>query len=287
MPEVELKLTSDSKNAEVGIEKTKAKLAAANTEQKKFIAAGPEIGNMADEWIKQTKAIEANAAAIRKARAERRQMAAERSEQAGMLSMVPGMRGAGALWSGKAAAIGGSVLGAGLTSVAAMGHMFVSGQNAEQSIARIDQHTGGRGQQVFTAMEDLAGRFGGDSQELLTQSERLVRSGFSADQAIKVMEHAVIAAQGDVGKMEGLLDELVEAASRGYIEESLLSNLDKNGVNARQALMEHLAMSKEQLEEALSKGEIDVSTYLGLIEDRKSTRLNSSHAELSRMPSSA
>lgn len=266
MPEVKLKLTSDSKAAEVGIERTKEKLAGANKEQKKFIAGGAQIGDMAAEWIKGTKAIEAHAEAIRKARSEQKQMAAAQRERGGMLSAIPGLRGVGAMVGGNAAALGGVAMGAGLASVGAMGHMFAAGQNAEQSIARIDQHTGGRGQQVFTAMEDLAGRFGGDSQELLTQSERLVRSGFSAEQAIKVMEHAVIAAQGDVGKMEGLLDELVEAASRGYIEESLLSNLEKNGVNVRQALMEHLELSKEQLEEALSKGEIDVSTYLGLID---------------------
>jgi hypothetical protein len=46
----------------------------------------------------------------------------------------------------------------------------------------------------------------------------------------------------------------------------LLSALDKNGVNVRQTLMEHLSLSKDQLEEALSKGQIDVSTYLGLID---------------------
>ena len=266
MPEVNLKLTSDSRSAEVGIERTTEKLADANKELKKFVAGMAPLGDMAAEWIKGTKAIEAQAAAIRKARAEQKEMAAAQRERAGMISAVPGLSGVGSLMSGSAAAAGAAALGAGLASVAAMGHMFAAGQNAEQSISRIDQHTGGRGQQVFTAMEDLAGRFGGDSQELLAQSERLVRSGFSSEQAVKVMEHVLVAAQGDVARMAGLLDELVEAASRGYIEESLLSNLDKNGVNVRQALMEHLSMSKDQLEEALSKGEVDVSTYLGLID---------------------
>lgn len=266
MPEFEIKISSDARSAKTGIRQTKEELKETRAELKKFVADSSSIGDMATDWIKNAKAIEAAAAAIRKARNEQRQLEAARRDRASQIGNLPGMRGVGSLLSGSASTAGAAAMGAGLASVAAMGHMFTAGQAAENSIARIDQHTGGRGQQVFTAMEDLAGRFGGDSQELLAQSERLVRSGFSSEQAVKVMEHVIVAAQGDVSRMEGLLDELVEAASRGYLEESLLSNLEKNGVNVRQALMEHLNMTKDQLEEALSKGEVDVSTYLGLVD---------------------
>ena len=51
------------------------------------------------------------------------------------------------------------------------------------------------------------------------------------------------------------------------------------------ALLEKDELSVNELQEATHMGQSRISTHLGL--DRKSTRLNSSHSDLSRMPSSA
>ena len=59
-------------------------------------------------------------------------------------------------------------------------------------------------------------------------------------------------------------------------KKSLLNNGDKNFVNAKEKMYDHFPLTVHQMD-----------IIIGVLLDRKSTRLNSSHSRLSRMPSSA
>lgn len=281
MPKLELEITSDAAKAERGIKRVKDEISDANKEQKKFVAEGDAVSDMAEEWIRNAKAIEENAAAIRKARVEQRRLQQEQREKSraasaagmgiaqavGAGGLVSRIAGAGTMASGISAmgpvAGGAAVVGAVAAPQIMAANKFMQ---REASLAAIDQYSGGRSSEIHSAAADLASDFQASTPELLIQSERLLKAGFTTEQAIDIMRHAVVAARGDLSKMEGIFDELVEAASRGYLEEGLLGKMDENAIEARRALMDHLNMSKEQLDAALAAGEINVHSYLEIMD---------------------
>lgn len=113
--------------------------------------------------------------------------------------------------------------------------------------------------------EALGVRFGVSANELHRQAARLSQAGFSTEQVARAIEANVVAAGGDEARLEGLMDELVEAGTRGYLEESLLGKFDEVGVGLRTELMKRLDMGKEQLESALSAGKVGVEQFFEVI----------------------
>lgn len=119
---------------------------------------------------------------------------------------------------------------------------------------------------ISQANRQLGVEFGADANYLTREATRLAAAGFSSEQIMQVIRANVIAARGDVSKLQALMDEMVEAGTRGYLEESLLGKMDENSVALRTALQEHLGLTKEQLDAALSAGKVELKSYFDVID---------------------
>ncbi len=198
---------------------------------------------------------------IGKAHAEYKKLAREQAKA----SRAGGDAGGGfggmlAGWAGKAWAV------ASAAPMAVMGAAVHEGLGAE-AVERelIAANAGGAGK-IMAANEELGARFGMDSVLLNKQAARLSQAGYNTEQVVKIIQANVVAARGDVARLEGLMDELVEAGTRGYLEESVLGKFDEAGVGLRTELMKRLNMGKEQLESALSAGAVSTDVFFDVIE---------------------
>ncbi len=263
--EMKIKLSADARNAQAGLKATAsaAEDAADEVEKLQHAADGEELEKIME---RQRQAFEKEAAAIRqtnqalreKARLEKELAKLEEAREKNSLGAQLGVFARGALAAAPAAAA------AGIGSL-----LLEGGQRAadwEQNENRLRVSAGEGFYDVSNGVQGLSERYGADATALLGQADRLMKAGFTSEQAVKAMESAVVAARGDAGRMESILDSIVEAGSRGYLEEDLLGKMDENSVALRQALQEHLGMTKEELDSALSAGKIDVSSYFAVID---------------------
>lgn len=261
---MEIDITADASNAQAGL---KATAAAAN----RAADAVKELNSAADSqaasmFREQAKAVELQAAAFRKAAKEAKQLQQMERARAKLADVRAsnslGSQLAGMSRSALTALPAAAAAGVGaLVSDAAM-----RGAAWEEQQARLRVSAGGDFGRVNSAVESLSTQYGQDATGLAKQADRLMRAGLDSGQAVKALESAVTAARGDVGQMEGILDAIAEASTRGYLEEDLLGKMDENGIALRTALQEHLNMTKEELDTALSAGKIDVSSYFAVID---------------------
>lgn len=261
---MEIDITADASNAQAGLKATAAAAdRAADAVKELNSASDSEVAAMFRE---QAKAVEKQAAAFRKAAKEAKQLQQlERDiakQEALRARNSVGSQLVGMGRTALAAAPAAAAAGAG----ALVGDAAMRGAAWEEQQARLRVSAGGDFGRVNSAVESLSTQYGQDATGLAKQADRLMRAGLDSGQAVKALESAVIAARGDVGQMEGLLDAIAEAATRGYLEEDLLGKMDENGVALRTALQEHLNMTKEELDTALSAGKIDVSSYFAVID---------------------
>lgn len=195
---------------------------------------------------------------IGKAHAEYKKLAREQAKAS--RGGGGGFGGLLAGWAGKAwaaaSAAPAAVLGAAV-------HEGLGAEAVEREL--VAANAGGAGK-IMAANEAVAARFGMDSQVLNKQAARLSQAGYNTEQVVKVIQANVVAARGDVARLEGLMDELVEAGTRGYLEESVLGKFDEAGVGLRTELMKRLDMGKEQLESALSAGAVSTDVFFDVIE---------------------
>ena len=226
-------------------------------------AADSQVAAMFRE---QAKAVEQQAAAFRQAAAEAKnlqQLERDRAKLADLrASNSVGTQLAGMGRTALAALPAAAAAGAG----ALVGDASMRGAAWEEQQARLRVSAGADFGKVNSSVESLSTQYGQDATGLAKQADRLMRSGMDSESAVKAIESAVIAARGDVEQMEGLLDALAEASTRGYLEEDLLGKMDEQGIALRTALQEHLNMSKEELDTALSAGKIDVESYFAVID---------------------
>lgn len=256
---IDIKLRADAQSAKTGLNVTAR--AAENAAEKvaELNQTSAQGSKLAAVFRENAKAVEEQAAAFREATTAAKQklklekdMAklAELREKNSLGNQFHGMMG-GAL--GKVAPLAAT---AGLFKLAS--DASVAAAPVEQQEARLRVSAGNGYSSVRSGVQELVSSYAQDEATLLRQADRLLRAGMSSEQAVKAMESAVVAAAGDTGKMEALLDSLTEAASRGYLEEDLLGKLDEAGISFRTTLQEQLGMTKEQLDSALSAGAIDV-----------------------------
>lgn len=264
--EIGIKLTADARDAQSGLQVTARAAEEAADAVQELNRNSAQGSKLADIFRENAKAVEEQAAALRDAnRAAKEQAKLEKD-----MARLQDMRSKNSLGSqfaeaGRAAlAAAPAAAAAGLAAVMAEGSQRAAAW--EQGEARLRVSAGDAFPEVRDAVEDLSATYGTEATALLGQADRLMRAGMTSEQAVKAMESAVVAAAGDAGKMEGILDSLAEAASRGYLEEDLLGKLDEAGISFRTTLQEHLGMTKDELDSALSAGKIDVSSYFSVID---------------------
>lgn len=262
---VDIKVTADARSAQTGLQVTaqKAEEAADAVRELEQSASGSKL---AEIFRENAAAVEEQAAALREANKAAKEQARLEKDMA----KLQDLRSKNSIGGQVGGMLRGAVAAAPAAAAAALGSLMVeSAQRAaawETGEARLRVSAGEDFPEVRDAVKDLSGQYGTDATAMLGQADRLMRAGFSSEQAVKAMESAVVAAAGDAGKMEGILDSLAEAASRGYLEEDLLGKLDEAGISFRTTLQEHLGMTKDELDAALSAGKIDVSSYFAVID---------------------
>ena len=262
---MEIDITADVSNAQAGLKATASAADRAADAVKKLNEASDS--QAAAMFREQAKAVEEQAAAFRKAAKEAKQLQQLERDRAKLADLRAsnsvGSQLAGMGRTALAALPAAAAAGAG----ALVGDAAMRGAAWEEQQARLRVSAGADFGRVNSAVESLSTQYGQDATELAKQADRLMRAGLDSGQAVKALESAVIAARGDVGQMEGLLDAIAEAATRGYLEEDLLGKMDENSLALRTALQEHLNMTKEELDSALSAGKIDVSSYFAVIDE--------------------
>ncbi len=262
---MEIDITADASDAQAGLIATAgAAERAADAVKDLNSALDSQVAAMFRE---QAKAVEEQAAAFRAAAKEEKQLLQLERDRAKLAELRAsnsvGSQLAGMGRTALAALPAAAAAGAG----ALVGDAAMRGAAWEEQQARLRVSAGGDFGRVNSAVESLSTQYGQDATGLAKQADRLMRAGLESGQAVKALESAVIAARGDVGQMEGLLDAIAEASTRGYLEEDLLGKMDENGIALRTALQEHLNMTKEELDTALSAGKIDVSSYFAVIDE--------------------
>lgn len=263
---MEIDITADASNAQAGLKATAAaanRAAGAAKELNKAIAGDSSAASMFRE---QAKAVEQQAAAFRAAAKEAKQLQQIESARA----KLEALRKKNSLGSQLSGMVRGAMIALPAAAAAKVVELGVEasqrGAAWEEQQARLRVSAGADFDKVNAVVESLSGQYGQDATGLAKQADRLMRAGLDSERAVKALESAVIAARGDVGQMEGLLDAIAEASTRGYLEEDLLGKMDENGIALRTALQEHLNMTKEELDTALSAGKIDVSSYFAVID---------------------
>lgn len=263
---MEIDITADASNAQAGLKATAAaadRAAGAAKDLNKAIAGESSAASMFRE---QAKAVEKQAAAFRAAAKEAKQLQQIESLRAKTAKMRA-QNSLGAQLSEKVrTSLPTLTAAAAAGTTALLADASQRGAAWEEQQARLRVSAGADFGRVNSAVESLSTQYGQDATGLAKQADRLMRAGLDSGRAVKALESAVIAARGDVGQMEGLLDAIAEASTRGYLEEDLLGKMDENGVALRNALQEHLNMTKEQLDAALSAGKIDVASYFDVID---------------------
>lgn len=262
---MKIKLSADARNAKAGLSATAdaAADAADEVEKLQHAADGAELEKIME---RQRRAFEKEADAIRqtnkalrdKAKLEKELAKLDAAKEQNSFGAQIGGMARGALAAAPAAAA------AGIAAV-----LYESGKRqAEWEVpeSRLKVSAGDDFAEVRDGVENLALQYGTDATSLLGQADRLMKAGFTSEQAVKAMESAVVAARGDASRMESILDELVEAGTRGYLEESILGKMDENGIALRTALQQHLNMTKDELDSSLSAGKIDVQSYFAVID---------------------
>ncbi len=262
---MKIKLTADARNAQAGLKATAdaASDAAEEVEKLQHAADGEELEKVME---RQRQAFEKEAAAIRQTNQAMREKAKLEKELA-KLEEARGKNSISSQLGGMALGALAAAPGAAAAGIAALLYEAGKRQAAwEVPESHLRVSAGGDFAAVRDGVENLAIRYGTDATSLLGQADRLMKAGFTSEQAVKAMESAVVAARGDASRMESILDELVEAGTRGYLEESILGKMDENGIALRSALQQHLNMTKDELDSALSAGKIDVQSYFAVID---------------------
>lgn len=263
---IELKLKADASDAKAGLQATARAADEAAEEVKEFNEAAA-AGEKLERIMKKHKdAFDAEADAIKRANAALKERARVEKE----ISKLEAGLSKNSLGSQVADAARGALVAAPAAAAAGMvGLMTEASQRGAawgQAESRLRVTAGADANDVSNAVERISGSYGADATALLGQAARLTKAGLSSEQAVTAIESAVVAARGDVAQVEALLDILAEAATRGTLEEDLMGRMDENGIALRTALQEHLNMTKEELDAALSAGKIDVSSYFAVID---------------------
>lgn len=260
-----INVNASTRQAQAALRATGDAAADAADEVKKLREASGD--DLASAFQAQADAVEAQAAAMKKANAEARQRLKLEKDMAKLQEM----RAANSLSSQFGAAARGALAAAPAAAAAGVGALMgdaaMRGAAWETGQERLRVSAGADFGKLSAAVESLSSQYGTDATALLSQADRLMKAGYTSEQAVKSMESAVVASRGEVEKMEGLLDAIVEAGTRGYLEEDLLGRMDENSIALRTALQEHLNMTKDELDTALAAGQIDVSKYFEVIDE--------------------
>lgn len=182
--------------------------------------------------------------------------------------------------------------GAAVAGVAAAAGFSVKAAAERQSVVGRLSGTLGSPEAAASVSRDLASwgaSNNADPNELIKHTDKLVKAGVSADQAVEAVKSAVIAAAGDASKMEGILEPLTEFATKGFLEEEILDKFAELGVDLRAGLQEQLGMTRQQLDQAVSDHTVTAESAIAAMSKltAEGTKLHDSHkAALSGMAGS-
>lgn len=265
--ELKFKISANSSSAVAAFEKIGVAAKKSKNDVKDISKAGP----VAKQWHEADKAVAAYARRLDDASKKQKNLTRETSKW--RKALTTGLKIGGVALAGTAA-VGGFAMRAAAERQAAVGRL--GGTLGDASAAQ----TIGRG------LASWGSKNAADPNELLKHVDRLVKAGISADDAVSAVKSAVVAASGDVSKLEGILEPLTEFASKGFIEEQILDKFGELGVDLRAGLQEQLNMSREQLDSAVSSHAVTADAAIAAMArlTAEGTKLHDAHeASLSGM----
>lgn len=260
--ELKFKVAADTSQAVAGFEK----IGTAAKKTKKEVNDMTSSSKLSKEWKNADKAVSAYAKKLDDASRKTEKLTKQTSKwRAGLAK--------GLKWGAAAAGAG----------VIAGGYAVQAAAERERAVGRL-AGTMGDSQNAAGIANGLAswGRENGvDPNEMLKHIDRLIKAGLSADQALAAVKSSVIAAAGDVSKIEGILEPLAEFASKGFIEEQILDKFAELGVDLRGGLQDQLGMTREQLDKAVSDHAITADAAIAAMQrlTAEGTKLHDSHAK--------
>lgn len=261
--ELKFNIAADSSRAVAAFKKVGDSAKDAKKELKEF--TGASSSSPAKSWKEADKAVSSYAAQLDKAAKRTERLAKSTSKWRGTLAK-------GLKWGGAAVAAGVSAAG------------FIGVQRASEREANVGRLAGSLGDAsaargVAADLTSWAAQNGADVDALLQHTDRLVKAGMSAGQAVAAIQSAVIAAAGDASKIDGILEPLTEFMTKGFIEEEILDKFGELGVDLRAGLQEHLGISREELDSAVSSYSISAEAALAVMRKltAEGTKLHDSH----------
>lgn len=262
--ELKLKVAADVSGAAAAFEKigTSAKKA------KKEVAAVAKSSGLSAEWKAASKAAENYARSVdqasRKTATLARQTSAWRSALGVGLKAAAGAIGAGAIGAAGVMAVKASA-----DRQSAVGRLAGSLGSADAAAAA------GNSLSAWGAANNA------DPTELLRHTDKLVKAGLSANQAMEAVKAAVISSAGDVGKVESIIEPLTEFASKGFIETEILDKFAELGVDLRAGLQEQLGLNRDQLEKAVADHTVTAEAAVAAMQKitAAGTKLHDSHQQ--------
>lgn len=261
--ELKFNIAADSSRAVAAFKKVGDSAKDAKKELKEF--TGASSTSPAKSWKEADKAVTAYARQLDKVAKRTDRLAKSTSKWRGALAK-------GLKW-------GGAAVTAGVTAAGVVGV-----QKAAEREANVGRLAGSLGDAsaargVASELTSWSAHNGADVDELLRHTDRLVKAGMTAGQAVAAVQSAVIAAAGDASKIEGILEPLTEFMTKGFIEEEILDKFGELGVDLRAGLQETLGISREELDSAVSSYSITAEAALAAMRSltAEGTKLHDSH----------
>lgn len=169
-------------------------------------------------------------------------------------------------------ALGGKFLGTGLAVGAAMavyggvkkaGQFFASANEQAAALQMQEEQVRGvagqrQGDAVIHDLSQWGMKNGQNPTDLLKAVNPMLQAGWQGDDAVKALEAAVVAARGDWTAVGQIVDNFVEMASKGWVEEGALSAIERQGVDIRSALGKMMDMSAEELRQAIQAKKVTI-----------------------------
>lgn len=261
--ELKFNIAADSSKAVAAFQKVGDSAKDAKKELKEF--TGASSTSPAKQWQEADKAVTSYARQLDKASKRTERLAKSTSKWRGALAK-------GLKW-------GGAAIAAGVTAAGVVGV-----QKAAEREANVGRLAGSLGSSesargVASELTSWSAKNGADVDELLKHTDRLVKAGMTAGQAVAAVQSAVIAAAGDASKVDGILEPLTEFMTKGFIEEEILDKFAELGVDLRAGLQETLGISREELDSAVSSYSITAEAALAAMRKltAEGTKLHDSH----------
>lgn len=258
--DLKFKVAADTSQAVAGFEK----IGTAAKKTKRDVSQVVKSSGLAKQWREADLAVNAYSKSL--AAAARRTEELSKKTSAWRSALGFGL---------KAGAIGAAAIGA-------AGVMAVRASAERQSaVGRLAGSLGSAdaAASVGNSLSSWGASNNADPTDLLRHTDKLVKAGLSANQAMEAVKAAVISAAGDAGKVESIIEPLTEFASKGFIETEILDKFAELGVDLRAGLQEQLGLNREQLDKAVADHTVTADAAIAAMQKltEAGTKLHDSH----------